>query len=319
MQPPLKYSLVIPVYRNASNIAPLLDALAGIANELGPSFEVVLVVDGSPDDSYAQLARLLPAQKFRSVLVNLSRNFGAFAAIRHGLSVASGSQTAVMAADLQEPPELAVALLRRVENGADVAFGIREGRNDPPLSKVMSHAYWSLYRRYVVPEIPRGGVDIFALNHAMRERLLGLSEANSSLLAQLFWLGGQRAFVPYTRRAREIGTSAWTFRKKLRYLMDSVFSFTDLPIRLLLVLGMSGLLTSIVLGLLILVAKFTGHVAVPGYAATMLIVLFFGAFNSLGLGIIGNYVWRAYENTKQRPLTIEHEKLSFGARGDAEE
>ena len=150
-----------------------------------------------------------------------------------------------------------------------------------------------------------------AASQRMREALLTLPEANTSLLAQLFWLGGRRAFVPYVRQQREIGRSAWTFRKKLRYLMDSVFAFTDLPIRLLLGLGLVGVTVSAVLALAVMGAKLSGHVAVPGYAATILVVLFFGAFNALGLGIIGSYVWRAFENTKQRPLTIEQQADTF--------
>lgn len=311
MQPALSYSLVVPVYRNEANIPALLAAIAGLHRELGPSFEAVFVVDGSPDASHERLQQALPAQPFASTLVALARNFGAFAAIRHGLGMARGRQIAVMAADLQEPPALVVELLRRVEGGADVAFGTREGRNDPALSRALSNAYWSLYRRWVMPDIPRGGVDIFAVSQRVRDALLTLPEANTSLLAQLFWLGGRRAFVPYVRQQREIGRSAWTFRKKLRYLMDSVFAFTDLPIRVLFGLGLVGVTVSAVLALVVLAAKLSGHVAVPGYAATILVVLFFGAFNALGLGIIGSYVWRAFENTKQRPLTIEQQAEAF--------
>lgn len=311
MQPALSYSLVVPVYRNEANIPALLAAIAGLHRELGPSFEAVFVVDGSPDASHERLQQALPAQPFASTLVALARNFGAFAAIRHGLGMARGRQIAVMAADLQEPPALVVELLRRVEGGADVAFGTREGRNDPALSRALSNAYWSLYRRWVMPDIPRGGVDIFAVSQRVRDALLTLPEANTSLLAQLFWLGGRRAFVPYVRQQREIGRSAWTFRKKLRYLMDSVFAFTDLPIRVLFGLGLMGVTVSAVLALVVLAAKLSGHVAVPGYAATILVVLFFGAFNALGLGIIGSYVWRAFENTKQRPLTIEQQAEAF--------
>lgn len=311
MQPALSYSLVVPVYRNEANIPALLAAIAGLHRELGPSFEAIFVVDGSPDASHERLQQALPAQPFASTLVALARNFGAFAAIRHGLGMARGRQIAVMAADLQEPPALVVELLRRVEGGADVAFGTREGRNDPALSRALSNAYWSLYRRWVMPDIPRGGVDIFAVSQRVRDALLTLPEANTSLLAQLFWLGGRRAFVPYVRQQREIGRSAWTFRKKLRYLMDSVFAFTDLPIRVLFGLGLVGVTVSAVLALVVLAAKLSGHVAVPGYAATILVVLFFGAFNALGLGIIGSYVWRAFENTKQRPLTIEQQAEAF--------
>ncbi len=312
MQPALNYSVVVPVYRNEGNLPALLAAIADMYAQLGPSFEAVFVVDGSPDESHCRLNEALPAQPFASTLIALARNFGAFAAIRHGLGEAKGRQIAVMAADLQEPPELAIELLKRVEAGADIAFGTRQSRNDPALSKALSNIYWSLYRRWVLPDIPKGGVDIFAVSHGIRDALMAMPEANTSLLGQLFWLGGRRAFVPYVRREREVGESAWTLRKKLRYLMDSAFSFTDLPIRILLGLGLGGLAFSIALAIVVVAAKLSGHVAVPGYAATILVVLFFGAFNSLGLGIIGSYVWRAFENTKGRPLTIAQQTDRFG-------
>lgn len=311
MQPALTYSLVIPVYRNEDNIPTLLAAIGGLRATLGPSFEVIFVVDGSPDASHAHLRSALPAQGFSSTLVSLARNFGAFAAIRHGLGLARGHNIAVMAADLQEPPELVAELLGKVRDGSDIAFGTRESRDDPAITQLLSNAYWSLYRRWVIPDIPRGGVDVFAINNGVRDALMSMPEANTSLLAQLFWLGGRRSFVPYARQRREIGTSAWTLRKKFRYLMDSVFSFTDLPIRALLALGLLGLTVSILLAIAVVTAKLSGNVAVPGYAATILVVLFFGAFNALGLGIIGSYVWRAFENTKQRPLTVEQQTDYF--------
>lgn len=311
MQSILNYSIVVPVYRNEENIRSLLGALAGVTRRLGSGTEVVFVVDGSPDRSLQVLTDLLPAQSFASTLVPLTRNFGAFAAIRHGLGVSKGQAVAVMAADLQEPPELILELLGEISSGADVAFGVRTARSDPFLSKLLSSVFWRTYRACVMPEIPAGGVDIFALSDEFRDRLLALPEGNTSLLAQLFWLGGNRILVPYQRRAREVGTSAWTFSKKVKYLTDSIYSFTDLPIRFLTYLGVAGVVVSALMGVGVLAAKLTGHVEVPGYAATVLVVLFFGAFNALGLGIIGNYVWRAFENTKGRPLSLSGKVHKF--------
>lgn len=307
MQPLLSPSLtvVVPVYGNEGSITPLLAALASIKEKAGVPFEAVFVVDGSPDRSYALLREQLPSAGFDSRLIALSRNFGAFSAIRVGLEHARSSIIAVMAADLQEPPALVLNLFKELSIGDnDVAMGVRESREDPGLSKLASGAFWALYRRFVMPDIPKGGVDIFAITNDMRDRLIQLKESNSSLLAQLFWLGGRRAFVPYQRLQREHGKSAWTLKKKLRYLSDSVFAFTDLPVRLLMGLGMLALLAAIVLSILILAAKVSGLVPVPGYSGTMVAILFFGALNSLGLGVVGAYAWRTFENTKARPLSI---------------
>lgn len=307
MQPVLKpaLSLVVPIYGNEGSIDELLGAIQGIAAEVEGNFEAVFVVDGSPDRSYAMLFERLPGAGFPSQLISLSRNFGAFPAIRVGLEKAKGRVIAVMAADLQEPPALVVKFFSRLrEDAADVAFGVRESRDDPFLSKIASHAFWAIYRRFVMPDIPEGGVDIFAVTDRFRDRLIGLQESNTSLLAQLFWLGGRRAFVPYERRPRRHGRSGWTLRKKLRYLSDSVFAFTDLPVRILILLGMVAMGMAVLLAVITVAAKLSGVVEVPGYAGTMLTILFFGAFNSLGLGVVGTYAWRAFENTKARPLAV---------------
>jgi glycosyltransferase involved in cell wall biosynthesis len=310
LNPPL--SLVVPVYGNEGAIEALLEAVRGIAARAGGDFEAVFVVDGSPDRSYALLHERLPQAGFASQLISLSRNFGAFSAIRVGLEKARGSVIAVMAADLQEPPELVLGFYDALKNNAhDVAFGVREGRSDPWLSKLASNAFWSLYRRLVMRDIPKGGVDIFAVTARFRERLLALGESNTSLLAQLFWLGGRRSFISYERRSREHGKSAWTLGKKLRYLSDSIFAFTDLPVRILIALGVVAMSIAIILSIVTLAAKLSGLVPVPGYTGTMLTVLFFGAFNSLALGVVGTYAWRAFENTKGRPLAVIQSEETF--------
>jgi hypothetical protein len=152
--------------------------------------------------------------------------------------------------------------------------------------------------------MPEGGVDVFGCNLAFRQQLLALEESRSSLIALIFWLGFRRKLVAYDRQARQAGVSAWTLRKKVDYMLDSVFAFTDAPIRALTHLGLLGCALAVLLGLAVLVARLTGQIEVPGYTPTMLVVLFFGGLNLLGLGIVGTYAWRAYENTKGRPLAI---------------
>lgn len=299
------HSLIIPVYRNAENVAELVEALGELAARIGPTFEVVLVVDGSPDASGPMLLERQKDFPFRSKIAFHSRNFGSFTAIRTGLELASGRYFAVMAADLQEPPEVVLAffdLLAR--DSADVVFGQRAERNDPFLRTLASNTFWALYRRLVVPDIPPGGVDVFACNRAVRDAVLDIAEPNSSLVAQLFWVGYRRAFVPYARRERRHGTSAWNFSRRLRYMMDSIFSFSDAPIMLVLWIGAFGCLLSLVLGVVTLVAKLAGLITVSGYTAIILLILFFGSSSLAVQGILGCYLWRAFENTKRRPLRL---------------
>ncbi len=298
-------SLIIPVYKNESNITELVKAVTQIQESLDSSFEVVYVVDGSPDKSYEILKSRLDNVSYPVQLVAHSRNFGSFAAIRTGLKYAKGEFFAVMAADLQEPPSLILRFAKVLAEGqCDVVIGVRNSRKDPLLSKISSKIFWTLYRTYVVPDIPEGGVDIFACNKIFRDHLLLLEESRSSLIALIFWLGFRKSFVSYDRAMRVDGKSAWTWKKKWEYMFDSIFSFTDYPIKVLIRFGVLGALLSIILTIVIISARLMGWIEVPGYAPIMLTVLFFGAMNILGIGTVGIYAWRAYENSKKRPLAV---------------
>lgn len=310
-------SLIIPVYLNEDSLGSLLEAVSDLDLKLEHDFEAVFVVDGSPDRCYEILRDALSQRSFRSQLILLSKNFGSFMAIRTGLQAGKGDRFAVMAADLQEPPELVLQMSAILATkDVDVVVGVRESREDPMLSRMASSIFWWVYRRYVINDLPPGGVDMFGCNKAFRDSLLTLNEGHSSLIAQIFWLGFRREIVTYSRRKREHGKSAWTFRKKLNYLMDSVFSFTDLPVRLLVRLGMTGSLVAMLLGVVVLIAKISGMISVPGYAMTILIISFLGSLNLLGIGIVGSYAWRAYENTKNRPLAIPMRIESFGSENE---
>jgi len=312
-----RYSLVIPVYRNEETIRALLAALADIERDLGGALEVVFVVDGSPDGSLASLVAALPGTGLNAKVLEMSRNFGAFPAIRAGLIEATGPYFAVMAADLQEPPELAVEFFRRLEQDTcDVVCGVRAARDDPLQTRLASTLFWAAYRRLVQSEMPPGGVDVFGCNVRARDTLVALTETHSSLIGQLLWIGMRRSEVAYRRRARAHGKSAWTLRKKLAYMVDSSLAFSDLPIRMLFAVGMLALAVAIVYGAIVLVARLTGLIVEPGYAPTVLLIAGFGALNALGLSVVGAYAWRAFENTKGRPLAIVQRRFTFGEGGE---
>jgi glycosyltransferase involved in cell wall biosynthesis len=310
-----RYSIVVPVFGNEATLPPLLARLEGLAARLDGAMEAVFVVDGSPDGSLLVLRRLLPGVSFGSQLVAHSRNFGAFAAIRTGFAAACGDFVAAMAADLQEPPELVEDLFARLSSGEyDVAVGTREGRDDPRTTMLLSRAFWGFYRRFVHREIPAGGVDVFGCSRAVARQLVALDESHSSLVGLLYWLGYRRAEVPYRRLAREDGRSGWSFRRKIRYFVDSVYSFTDVPITLLTAIGAVGGLLTLLAGATVLVARLTGAIDQSGYTPLMLVMLL-SAFTVLfGLGVVGSYVWRTYENSKGRPgaVAMSHERFPAG-------
>jgi polyisoprenyl-phosphate glycosyltransferase len=312
-------SLVIPVYKNELNLDRLLAALAELSRAAPEPLEVVFVIDGSPDRCREILQQRLPAAPFAARLVTLSRNFGSFSAVAAGLEAGAGERFAVIAADLQEPPELVLEFGKLLQGGeADVVFGVRTGRSDPWLSEFFSGLFWWIYRAFIIPDMPRGGVDVFGCTRQVRDWLLRCPESKTNLIALLFWMGFRRRYVPYERRARQEGRSAWTLRKKVQYSLDSIFNFTDLPVQLLLGVGAFGTAFAVLFATVLLILKLSGRITVPGYSAIVLIVMFFGALASLGLGILGQYLWLTLEQSRRRPNFIVSSEERFG-RTDQED
>lgn len=305
-------SVIVPVYRNQETLPDLVRRLERVSDRLAGGMEAIFVIDGSPDASGAVLRALLEASPLRSRLLWHSRNFGSFAAIRTGLAVASGQCMVVMSADLQEPVELATSLYEALASGRyEVAVGVRRVRHDPLFSRIGSSWFWSIYCRWVQPEMPRGGIDVFACTREVRDALQAMRESNSSLVGLLIWLGYRRVEIPYDRAPRAFGRSGWTLRKKVRYLLDSIYSFTDLPITLLLAVGVTGVLLSTLGGVVVFLVWALAGIRVAGYAPIMLTLLVMGSLTLSGLGVVGSYVWRTYENSKRRPQAVPMLSESF--------
>jgi hypothetical protein len=189
-------------------------------------------------------------------------------------------------------------------NEADIVIGQRIGRDDPFATRFFSACFWAVYRRFVQNSMPKGGMDMFGCTSQVRDALLQLGEANSSLAGQVIWLGFRRKNIAYVRTKRPVGKSGWSPIKKLRYMLDSIFSFTDLPITLLLLIGTLGSVLSFLLGVYVLIMRLLGYITTTGYTPIILSIVFSASLILFGLGVVGMYVWRAFENTKHRPLFI---------------
>ena len=311
-------SIVVPLYKSELNLPHLFSELERISSLCPIPLEVVFVNDGSPDRCAEIVAERIQSFPVSAQLIRLSRNFGSFSAISAGLKHAKGDYFGVLAADLQEPPELMLQFLEKMKSDeADVVFGVRGDRKDPTLSMFSSNLFWSLYRRLVNPEIPEGGVDVFGCNRRVRDQICAMKEVETSLVGLLFWIGFRRGFVTYGRRERQVGKSAWTFSKKVNYLVNSIFNFTDLPIRLLLGTGVLGMLLALSAGFAVVLAKLAGKITVPGYTATVLTVFFFGGLTTAGLGIVGQYLWLTLQNARNRPAYIVEATVDNRQNGSA--
>ena len=221
----VKFSLVIPVFKNLESLEILLKQVIGINQNFDNKLEVIFVIDGSPDQSEQYLRANLPKIELKSKLITLSRNFGSLSAVVAGIKIASGEFFAVMSADLQDPPELIFEFFSKLSmNDTDVVLGVRSSREDPFFQKLFSNIFWLFYRKFIQKDMPKGGVDIFGFNEKFRNHLLTLDENNTSLIGLIFWLGFKRSFIKY-KRLKSYGRSSWTIGKKYNYFMDSIYFF----------------------------------------------------------------------------------------------
>jgi polyisoprenyl-phosphate glycosyltransferase len=302
---PVRYSVVVPIYGNRDSLPTLVDRLVSLNESRGGGLEGVFVVDGSPDDSLEVLRQALAGGRLRAQVLSLSRNFGSFSAVRSGLVVARGEYIGVMAADLQEPADVVAAFFDALETGNwDIALGQRIGRDDPRFSAAASRIYWRIYQRFINREIPTGGIDVFGCTRAIAQRISSFPETHTSMIGLLFWLGYRRTYIEYRREPRHSGRSRWTLRRKLRYLFDSIYAFTDLPIIVLQIIGFLGTIVSFFIGLIVFIGWLAGAVKQPGYTPLMIAIAGATSALLLALGVVGSYVWRTYENSKGRPLEL---------------
>lgn len=306
----MKLSIVIPVYYNEDNLIPLYDDIKRkIIDVIDYEYEIVMVNDGSKDKSYRVMLEL--AQKDSNIrCISLSRNFGSHAAVLCGLSNCTGDCAVVKAADLQEPTELILEMVDSWKKGNNVVLAVREGRKEAFSQKLFANMYYGLVRKAALPSMPKGGFDVYLLDRKVIKVLESLDEKNSALTGQILWSGFKTDIVYYTRLAREIGTSKWTLKKKVRLVMDTLFSFSTLPISAVLSIGIISFIGAIIWAIVVLICKLAGNIAVSGWTTLFIFNLFSFGIIMLTLGILGEYLWRTFDASRNRPpYIIEEDNL----------
>ena len=312
-------SIVVPIYKSEASIDRLLDRISQLSIAADGLLEAVFVVDGSPDNSLEVLQAKLPNQAFDARIILLSRNFGAFSAIRAGLREASGEITVVMAADLQEPLSLVMNMLEIVKrNEADVAVGVRQSRKDGIVPRILSATFWKLFRRISSLELPRGGVDIFALNRSARDTVNAFQESSTSLIGLIYWMGFRRQEVPYHREERKEGKSSWSLQKRINYAKDSITSFSEVPLTIFLWSGLFGAAVSLVLAAIGAFQYVFASDHASNRELTAIGLLFIASYLMSGLGILGTYLWRVADNVRNRPDSITWKTWDISAQSLAE-
>jgi glycosyltransferase involved in cell wall biosynthesis len=300
-----KLSLVVPVYYNQESLPLLFNTLKKIEQQLATrhmEMELIFVDDGSGDHSFAELQKI-KQQRPETKIIKHARNFGAFQAIKTGFNFVTGDCFLMLSADLQDPPELILEMVDHWLAGSKYVICARQGRKDPPLSKMCSAIYYALLRFFVSKDYPAGGYD-FALMDKVFLPYINNCAKNINITIFAHWLGFKPAIIYYQRQKREHGKSRWTFSKKIKLFLDSLLGFSIVPIRMISIIGIIVSLISIIYGCFVLINGLFGNIKVSGFASMAALTSFLLGLIIIMLGIIGEYIWRIFDETSKRPESV---------------
>lgn len=304
----MKLSIIIPVYYNQDNLWPLYqDMKAKIIDVIDYDYEIIMVNDGSKDKSFEVMTEIA-RQDVHVKVISLSRNFGSHAAILCGLSRCTGDCAVIKAADLQEPTEMILEMVERWKFGNNVVLAVRKSRQEGLRQIAFANFYYWMVRKSALPEMPKGGFDVYLLDRKVISVLTALDERNSALTGQILWSGFKTDVIEYTRLAREIGKSKWTLKKKIRLVTDTLFSFSTFPIAVVSWIGAFSFAGAGIWAVLVMILKLNGEIQVSGWTTLFIFNLFSFGIIMLTLGILGSYLWRTFDASRNRPPYIIEEE-----------
>jgi glycosyltransferase involved in cell wall biosynthesis len=301
--PPPELSLVIPVYNEQENLALLYKRVCATLEPITTSFEILFINDGSHDDSLSILQGL-SAKDERIYVIDLSRNFGHQVAISAGLDYAAGLGIIIMDADLQDPPEVLPEFIAKWREGYDVVYAIRAQRKENWLKRSLYSMFYHILQRIANIEIPLDAGDFCIMNRRVVDELNGMPERSRFVRGLRSWVGLRQTGLPYERQARNAGPAKYTFSRLIYLALDGLISFSFLPLRLITLLGFGVSTLSILLAIFYTIKKLTVGLNPPGFATTIVAILFLAGIQLITIGVIGEYVGRIFEEVKRRPLYI---------------
>ncbi len=301
-----KISIVVPVYYNEDTLELLYEDMKNkILGQLG-EYEIVFVDDGSGDSSWEVMNRI--REKDENVkCVKLSKNYGEHSAILAGLSECTGDCAVTKQADLQEDSGIILEMYESWKKGNKVVLAIRQERKENPIKVFFANCYYGIVRKMINKNMPKGGCDCYLVDRKVIEVLERLDEKNSSLTLQVMWVGFKTDMIYFVRQDREIGKSRWTLSKKVKLVVDSIMSFSYAPMRIMMGIGVVFDILALGLMIAVIVEKFTVGTPIEGWASLMCVVLFGFGIIMLMLGVLGEYIWRTLDASRNRPPFIVDE------------
>ncbi|MEL6404346.1 MAG: glycosyltransferase family 2 protein [Chloroflexota bacterium] len=295
-------SIIVPVYNEEESLPHLAPRLNALIDTLAMDVEVWLVDDHSTDDT-PQLLQALCDEQEAYHYIRLASNSGSHIAILAGLRQARGDCATMLAADLQDPPELIPELLALWQAGNKVVWGVRAAREGISSRELLfANLFYNLLNRFSEVTLPPSGADYTLLDRVVIDALLQSVGANPSIALEIARLGFTSAEIPYVKEERQYGVSKWNLRKKLNAFADAFVTTSYMPLRLMSYIGILFSVVGFVYALVIIVLRFANVIAISGWAGLMVVVLVFGGIQMIMLGVIGEYLWRTLEQSRKRPL-----------------
>ncbi|MBI4532287.1 MAG: glycosyltransferase family 2 protein [Candidatus Latescibacteria bacterium] len=306
------YSFVIPVYNEEETLPELYRQLCALMDRLDGDAEVVLVDDGSRDQSYPIMTDI-HRRDSRFKVVSLSRNFGHQIAITAGMDLSNGQAIIIMDADLQDPPDVVLDMTARWREGFEIVYAIREHRtNERWFKRITASIFYRLLQRLTEVDIPADVGDFRLVDRKALNAFKAMRENSRYIRGMFSWIGFQQTGVRYVRAGRFAGATKYPLKKMLRLAIDAIVSFSNIPLRLTLNLGVMVSGVSFLAGFTAIILKISGVHTVSGWTSLVVVVSFLGGVQLIVLGMMGEYLGRIYEEVKNRPLYIARTLHGFG-------
>jgi dolichol-phosphate mannosyltransferase len=304
-------SIVIPVFNERDTLPELHRRITDSMALTGQPYEILFVNDGSTDGS-TEVLRTIAERDAHTRALHLARNFGHQIAISAGIDAARGDSVALMDGDLQDPPELLPEMVSRWKSGAEVVYMVKRTRKENIAKRVLFHSFYELMRTMSTIPIPLEAGNFSLLDRKVVDVLRAMPERNRYIAGMRAWAGFRQTGIEFDRDARFAGRPHMTLSRLFRLAFDGLFSFSNVPLRIAMYVGMTTAVISFAAGIVVLYIKlFTDH-ATPGWASPVVSILFIGGLILVTLGIIGEYIGRIYDEVKRRPLYVIQERTGFG-------
>ena len=309
----MKLSLVVPCYNEAENVIPFQEAVISAFDGCGYDYEIVFVDDGSSDATLHNLKKLFARQACPVKVVSFSRNFGKEAGLYAGLRYASGDYISLIDADLQQRPELVremVSILEEKEE-YDVVAAYQDRRGEGKVLSFFKKCFYKIINLLSKVPLQPDASDFRTFRRSVRDSILELGEYHRFSKGIFAWVGYSTCFIPYTAQPRANGTTKWNFRKLFNYAIEGIIGYSTAPLRLATCLGGVTGIAAIIYLIAVVLEKLVKGIDVPGYATLIVLILLLGSVQLFCIGIIGEYVGRTFEQTKNRPIYITKEILTY--------